>query len=92
MSCPTSAHCCVCPQALALKNAAKVHTKWRELLRQAKKTELQKQVQHIAEAHEHAMQSRGKLMEACPSSIRVFGSPLYYEGHAPSSAISECCH
>ena len=53
---------------MALKNAAKVHAKWRDLLRQAKKTELQKQVQHIAEAHEHAMQSRGKLMEARPPS------------------------
>ena len=54
-------------QAMAMKNAAKVHSKWRDLLRQAKKAELQKQVQHVAEAHEHAMQSRGKLMEVCPS-------------------------
>ena len=54
---------------MAMKNAAKVHSKWRDLLRQAKKVELQKQVQHVAEAHEHAMQSRGKLMEVCASML-----------------------
>ena len=65
-------------QALAQVNAAKVHTKWRDLLRQAKLVELQKEVKRIAEAHEAAVLAKSKLTEArcwsqpapcCPASL-----------------------
>ena len=50
-------------QAMAQRNAAKVHAKWRDLLRQAKLVELQKEVKRISEAHEAAVLAKSKLTE-----------------------------
>ena len=76
---------------MAQRNAAKVHAKWRDLLRQAKLVELQKEVQRITQAHEAAVLAKSKLTEVRPAAtcILVNGSHLSQDLHAVQELIGE---
>ena len=69
-------------QALTRLNAPKVHTEWRQRMRNAKLAELQAEAERMQARHAHAMHVRNVALQVTMPLLSPLSIPLQYMRHA----------